>query len=298
MVTDELLERLYGRQAGWYPWRVFVSETGRMQHAPGLNGMADPLPDGWPVHGYRGVCVRDYRKPADAAHVLLCWAGLDIDYGDNKHIDNLVDKCCAVLADECIIRTSKSGRGVHAILVLRSPLEVPYSLAASLAKNLIQPRAQKLTDAGVVTCVSGLPNLWLWSATGLQRTVVDNGYTAEPSCADVDTVNRFANDPYVNMSQATSLSTMLFSGLAASAVHALIVAGVVACRDGFVSRKQNVNIGAVKRALVGLVDVKTKSKCRPEHSYNINGFIEFTVDGGVRLFSNPDQAAILVLHSL
>jgi hypothetical protein len=291
MLDETLLQRLYGDRPGWHPWRVF--KTGpKMLHVPGLKGYPDAPPDNWPVHGYRGIMVKRYDAPP--ANVLLCWASIDVDQEDNPGVD-LRKQVVNLLRETCIIRTSKSGLGVHVLLPLAEPLEVPYSSAASLAKSIIQPQARLLESGGITRCVSGLPNMWLWSEGGLQRTLCDDGYALP--WFDCKTARLAEQKPASNL-QDSPRQLLDFTGAAGAVADRLTTCGIVALRNGFLPRKQNVNIGAVKRALGGLIELKTRSKCRPEHTHEINGFVEFTPDCGVKIFSNPDQCVILALESL
>ena len=299
MIDAKLATRLYGPpDPAWKPYLVFgrrdqgpLGTVGRLvvSHWPGTagHGADDRMPITWPIHGYRGLLVQDYRKSVTEQPVKLCWAGVDIDAPDNPDRD-LPGEVSDLLFNQCLIRTSKSGKGVHCIVVFYRAIECAYHTALETAKRAVHGIEEELAEAGIKSCVAGLPNLWLWSDGGLQRTVSDTGVTVSaPTQIAAAPVPRFEPQP---------VDRSAFSGLALEVLLRLSEARMI--RLPYTGRT-NVNIGRVKRVLDGVCTINTRSKCRAEHESEVNGFLEITADGTIKLVSNADNnSVVLALHSL
>lgn len=248
----------------------------RMVHVPSKNGGGRALSP-YDMLGLRGVSVGDLSG-SHAQPVLLHWGGIDIDWEDNENKwgpDALAKDVCQMIPD-AMVRTSKSGKGLHVFFKLAMARPFPsVQEAAEAARGITLPVKTHLENEGVACCVSGLPNFWVWSEGGLQRTlqwgkpVVVEAFTPAPA--------RVAGS---------------YSGSVPLGPRARKLVDALGVEP---TKQTNVNIGKVKRSLntVGL-DFETRSKCRPEHEHEINGFIQFD-DFHVRIFSNPDQKCVLIL---
>ena len=239
--------------------------------------------------------VRSYDQPmVDQPRVLLCWVGLDVDAEDNDHVHlqrgSLADYIAAMFSNEPVVtRASKSGAGAHLLIPIRAPLEVAYDKAKSVAKAIARRYESYLNDEGIVTCVTGLPNMWLYTEGGKQSTVGITNDLYEPTIDELNpkTVS-FAAPP-----ETEGNGPPQFSGMAARCLNVLAQNGIIS--PEFPPRTQ-VNIGRVKRALETIgVGLETKSKCRPDHEGEVNGYIELLADGTLKLFSNPDNNTVILM---
>jgi hypothetical protein len=180
-IDERLAKALYGPyvyEEGNLPYRLTsdgVGETYGMtnvQHWPGLYGNSKEIPAA-PYQGYLGLTVQDYRKPVNSQPVRLCWAVVDIDAGDNCHMGASLLR--EVVLDvfkhrNCVIRTSKSGAGLHLLFLLEQK-EVNYEYAKTLAKTCVRNEMTRALSANINTCVNGLHNVWLVSEGGRQETL-------------------------------------------------------------------------------------------------------------------------------
>lgn len=181
------LERLYGPpQDGWLPYRLFAwaGETYSMKvmHFPGVEANPIPIERAYeaPYHGYRGLLVQDYARSLNDQRVVLCWCAVDIDGKDNPGLsfDELHRRTAEAIDDmglggSTVLRSSKSGAGIHVIHRNHtwSMKDRTYTEAQDMAKHGAARIVRDLMHNGVMTCVYGLPNLWLWSEGGKQRNL-------------------------------------------------------------------------------------------------------------------------------
>lgn len=299
-----LLYPMQFQAQGWKPYYVYkwsrdggaavirhyppAKQTYAVYHAPDLEPSS---------MGLRGIMVKSHDQPmCDQEKVLLCWVGVDVDAEDNDHVGitkgTLGDYIALLFQNEPVVtRSSKSGMGVHLLIPLKNPLELNYEAAKVVAKKIAKRYVDYLSDEGIVSCVHGLPNLWVASDGGKQQTLM------------------ITNDLYVPTEQELHVGTLTpaaqpldgdvsrnFTGLAWKALNALVVAGIVP--EDCPARTQ-INVGRVKRALekVG-IPVETRSKCRVEHEHEPNGFVELTSDGELKVFSSADQGVVFKAVSL
>lgn len=181
---DDLLKQIYGPnvgQAGRLPYRVFSDGKGesygltKVEHWPGAKGQtSETMPTDLKLWGFVGVTVEDYKRPIAEQNVRICWTGIDIDAEDNGPAWDVERAAYKVydLIPKAIIRTSKSGNGLHVIL----PWGIdgyprPWSQAKMEAKHDTAVHVKRLIDADIVPCVFGLVNMWLFSEGGKQRTL-------------------------------------------------------------------------------------------------------------------------------
>ena len=184
MLDSNTLERLYGPpQDGWLPYRLFAwggeSYSMKVMHFPGNEPNTVDITTAFeaPYHGYRGLLVQDYAKSFNNQRVKLMWCAVDVDAKDNpgKTVVELFDRAYEALKyfqyrSALVFRTSKSGQGLHVIAKL-SGAECSYAEAMETSKIKAGQMVRALIAADVLTCVYGLPNLWLWSKDGLQRNL-------------------------------------------------------------------------------------------------------------------------------
>lgn len=302
----DLMSLLYPpqyRETGWLPYYVYKwSVAGRaavMRHYPPAkdNYLSYCEPNSPPSSiGYRGLMVRSHRIPMiQQPTVLLCWVGLDVDAEDNDHVHlqrgSLADYIASMFVNEPVVtRKSKSGAGAHLLIPIRAPLEVSYDKAKCVAKAIARRYEQYLNDEGIVTCVTGLPNMWLHTEGGKQATVGITHDLYEPTVDELKATPVFSS---ASCPAVEGTGPAQFGGMAARCLNKLVEVGVIS--PEFPAKTQ-VNIGRVKRALETIgIELETKSKCRPEHEMEINGWIELTPDGTLRLISNPDNNTVILM---
>lgn len=245
--------------------------------------------DAWAL-GYRGVCVSDLGKLQDEQLVELHWACIDIDWPQKMEMSpkELLDRVATALycrmyegsvgysKPAAHIRTSKSGNGLHCFFKFDRPYPFNGVCSAEAAAHaFIMPWVKKLNDAGIETCMRGLPNMWVWSEGGKQHWECWGPAVAMHALApELQTVQRRA--PKELEADAPR------EGLAGEIAQALSAAGIP------VGPHEQINIGEVKRALEKVLPIKTVSSCRPGHEGETNGFLECT-PYHIALFSSPDN---------
>lgn len=180
---DKLLYQIYGPQVGQpghLPYRIFCDGLGEtyglkgVSHWPGSSGQqSEVMPTQEKMWGFVGLLVEDYKKPVSDQQVRLAWHGIDIDGSDNPDMDvtSLVTKTIMLFEHEAVVRTSKSGTGIHLIFPRREPVVGQYGNLKALAKADAIPQLLKLVKNKVAPCVYGLVNMWLYSEGGKQRTL-------------------------------------------------------------------------------------------------------------------------------
>lgn len=179
---DDLLKQIYGPDVGkpgHLPYRVFSDGRGEsyglthVEHWPGAKGqVGETMPTNLKYWGFVGVTVESYSKPMAEQMCRIRWTGIDIDGDDNPKFD--VERAAYQVYDlipNSIIRTSKSGSGLHVILPWGNTHEKPWVQAKMEAKHDTAVHVKRLIDAGIVPCVFGLVNMWLFSEGGKQRTL-------------------------------------------------------------------------------------------------------------------------------
>lgn len=266
-----------------------------MQHIPSREGN----PRQWisyDMYGLRGVSVLDLGGTHEQP-TKLHWFGIDIDWEDQTNsiswdaagtrCELLAERVCELLP-EAMVRTSKSGKGLHVFFKLQTPLNFnSVSQAAEHAKMLARPYKARLGGAGIHCCVSGLPNFWVWSEGGLQRTLQNGTPIVVQAMPLAPVVTRNSGGAFVQVKSEWGEKSYSLA----------VLLDLIETHDDHrcVPRMMNINIGKTKRLLheVG-IDFATNSRCRPEHEHEINGFIQFD-DFHVRIFSNPDQRCVLIL---
>lgn len=288
-------------------YHAYKRADGAMKHLPGKARAIDA--DEWDrfcsgdrlvALGLRGFTCEDYHKPAQDQMVELHWAAVDIDHEHQKDSQYYAGgpiewhpKVREICGDDAFIRFSKSGRGVHVIMKTDKPYPFKGTAAASVAaKALIAPLVKRLNDGGIVTCVAGSPNLWVWSEGGYQDwwertekthplpTIAPTIYTSSVSSGGSITI--YGNDTLGANIIGRLISTDILDAR-------IILCNTIYRWEG-IPRHTTVNIGQVKEALKDIITIKTKSQCRPEHANEHNGFIEID-EFSVSLFSSPDNTA-------
>lgn len=239
--------------------------------------------------GVRGVVVENSYEPADAQRCWLNWAAIDVDAeGQWPVLGELGNGCswqemlARVLNGAAHIRSSKSGEGRHILFMFDKPYEFfGVAAAAAAAKAFVKPWVEKLNAAGIQTCVSGLPNLWVWSEGGKQSWIYKSSVKHMLGATACPCIPLPRTKPCLSM-------FLMTNGFGWEVAKRLVEHGIVLTKDGKIDRHTNVNIGRVKEALKELMPFKTKSKCRPEHANETNGFVEID-EYSVSLFSSADN---------
>ena len=298
MDKDELHDFLFPPIPGYFGYHVHrfkVPGGHSIRHYPtACEGKLNSEPrdhTGVDMIGFRGLMVRDEASWIGEYPVLLAWVGLDIDAEHNPHVDKLPERVAEVVCDKGTVRTSKSGAGAHVFFRIAGQPKLPYEEAKRVARRFAAGAEDRLyTKAGIVCCVTGLPNLWVWSEGGRQREVrVCKEWNLPPEGSYV----LRGEKPAAPVS-GTGLAQ--YSPMIQAILKILHVANVLDVNN--LAPKTQVNIGKVKRALAGHLDFATKSKCRPEYEHEINGFIQLdAANGSFALVSNADNGSVLQLVS-
>lgn len=131
------------------------------------------MPTDHKLWGFVGLLVQDYKRPVQEQLVKIAWTGIDIDGDDNSHLtlDEMFDRTLSAVGPNTVIRTSKSGRGLHVIMPWEKSDWKEYKQAKTEAKHDAAIFVKRLLDVGVTPCVFGLVNMWLFSEGGKQRTL-------------------------------------------------------------------------------------------------------------------------------
>ena len=176
MLPEELKQKLYGQAPdGWKPILTYKFSSGAVAWAPGAQRGREPVTGAGVIGiGVWGGCVRNYSVGFNAQESLLTFIGIDVDGGnhaDGNDGGNLAERVAAAVP-EAYVRTSKSGLGAHAFLILSNPPTYPTKLTAqAAAKIFAEPYVARLASAGITVDKVGVNQLWVWSAGGLQRDV-------------------------------------------------------------------------------------------------------------------------------
>ena len=177
------MQQLYGPKVGQpnnLPYRIFCDGLGEtyglkgVSHWPGTSGQtAEVMPTQEKMWGFVGLLVQSYSQPVGSQTCKLVWHGIDIDGGDNP--DMTVDQMAAMVIQlfdhSAVVRTSKSGGGLHLLFPRREPIEGQYRDLKALAKSDAIPQLLTLVKHKIAPCVYGLVNMWLYSEGGQQRTL-------------------------------------------------------------------------------------------------------------------------------
>lgn len=286
-------------------YHAYKRADGAIKHLPGKARAIDA--DEWDrfcsgdrlvALGLRGFTCEDYHKPANEQMVELHWAAVDIDNEHQVHLPAYRDWheiVKGVCNDQYTIRYSKSGKGLHVLAHTDKPYPFKGTGAASLAaKALIDPLIKKLNAAGIITCVAGSPNLWVWNE-GCNQYALEVGPKIHKLPENL-VINRpvATTSGYIELCFDVNNQSNLGPSILLRLIGRQILKGEV--RIGhenlivLVPNRTTVNIGAVREALWEITKVQTKSQCRPDHHHEHNGFIEID-PFSISLFSSPDNTA-------
>jgi hypothetical protein len=264
--------------------------TRRIYHLPPAQFELDSVPDmtNLKLYGLRGLVVDSLLTPLNEQRCKIVWLAIDIDHEPNAQIVDLPKRVVELLGDVGTVRLSKSGQGVHVFIRCTGmQMTGDYDHVKRLARVATRPYVERLVNAGIKPCVYGIPNVWVWSEGGLQKMIHVN------ETFKCDLSNVVVPCPTINSHDATgrSINPEQFNGKTLEVIQVLQKANVL---PADLKSKTNVNIGRVRRALAGIVEFKTESKCRVTHEQEINGFIELTTDGTFALVSNPDNNSVVL----
>jgi hypothetical protein len=298
---EQLLTFLYGKPrlfntvsrwsaaCTWSPYHVFMAAG--PNESPHINHWPPAETSGCyfkPSHvistGLRGLMVNDLSIACSEQKSRLLWVGIDIDAEHNPdHGARLTSDVVTCLGHVGTVRLSKSGKGCHVFIRCSNTSEYKYDYVKRLARHVVQPYVERLIAAGIKPCVHGLPNLWVQTRGGLQRTIHENTTFKVDLSGIVLPVLAFEAPG----STGTCIKLDAFNGLLLKLVMKLQEDKVL---GDPLSVKTNVNVGRVRRSLEPLgVKFETQSKCRLNHADEVNGFIELDPCGGLCLVSNPDN---------
>ena len=279
-----------------YKWER-EGQASVIRHYPPATRVNLPAPSTAPhAIGFRGLMVQDYEQPlSEQGLVRLSWVGLDIDAEDNPQVcqelrlGSLADYVQSLLcASPAVVRCSKSGQGAHVIIPLSETEMMTYDRAKVVSKRIAQKFIDRLKDEHIECCVTGLPNLWLYTQGGKQRTLTVPHELYHPSPQELDFSGVVPN----GVTRLEPVGATKFTGLAARVIGALTADGII---PPDLPGKTQVNVGRVRRSLSRIgIEFETKSKCRIEHEGETNGWVELQSDGSVRLISNPDDNKVVL----
>lgn len=129
------------------------------------------VPERW---GIWGAAVRDYERGYNHQPVQFLFAAIDVDKKDNVEVDDLPGKVAEALP-EALVRTSSSGLGAHAFLVLNTPVMLANRAHAMLAaRKLAAPYAARLEANGIKPDIVAHNMMWV---TGGRQATIQNGRT-------------------------------------------------------------------------------------------------------------------------
>jgi hypothetical protein len=281
----------------WYGYIVTqelgVNGVPYIKHWPPANADTPHfIPDYVCAIGRRGLAVKDEQrnKALKGQTVRLCWAGLDIDFDDNEcayymtdgNPETLSQRVVRLLGDKLMVRLSKSGHGCHCFLRIKDAPEMSYDKARAVARAMVQPYVQLLKDNNIICCVTGLPNLWVWTSNGQQRTLTMPDY-------DEDATPYLEATPFIWPSTPEAefgyVKLENFGPKLRGIILTLCKAGILTTPP---ATRTQVNVARVKKALEGQVDIKTKAKGREGHEHEPNGVLTLT-DSELKLLSNSDN---------
>lgn len=268
-----------------------------IRHYPPATARNYPAPNEAPDGiGFRGLMVQDYETPlAEQGLVKLAWVGIDVDAEDNPvvcqnlRLGSLADYIASLFcSDPAVVRCSKGGQGAHIIIPLTEIELLTYDRAKVVAKRIAQKFIDRLADEHIETCVSGLPNMWLYTQGGKQKTLTVPNDLYHPSPQELDLSGVVPGGTRA----LEAVGVAKFSGLAARVISQLANDGIL---PPDLPGKTQVNVGRVRRSLSKIgIEFETKSKCRIEHEAETNGWIELQNDGTVRLMSNADNNTVVL----
>ena len=293
----ELLRLLYpGTMKPYYVYKwERAGQASIIRHYPPATRANLPGPNCQPdAIGFRGLMVQDYETPlSEQGLVKLAWVGIDIDAEDNDKVclnlrlGSLGDYVASLLcSDPVVVRSSKSGMGCHVVVPLVEVELMTYDKAKAVAKQISKRFVDKLATEQINCCVTGLPNMWLYTQGGKQKTLMVPHELYHPTEAELAVQGVASTGPH-EVVNATK-----FSGLAARVISQLANDGIL---PPDLPNKTQVNVGRVRRSLSKIgVEFETRSKCRLEHETETNGYIELLADGTVRLVSNADDNSIVL----
>ena len=179
----ELMCSIYGRKVGTpgnLPYRIFCDGVGEsyglagVSHWPGKDGQkSETMPTHEKMWGFVGLLVEDYRRPVQSQKLQLAWRGIDIDGSDNSDmaLETLIQTVIPLFEHTAVVRTSKSGTGLHLLFPYKAPTPGTYMALKQMAKHDCIPAITTLIKHNIAPCVFGLVNMWLFSEGGKQRTL-------------------------------------------------------------------------------------------------------------------------------
>jgi hypothetical protein len=294
----------------WWEYMVFQvlgwNGVPYISHWPPANEAATThMPTAYCAVGRRGLAVKEEarKSPLKTQPVRLTWAGLDIDVEDNRERyqtvtdearcilvgeETLVEKVKRLLGDKLMVRTSKSGKGAHCFLRIKDAPEMSYDKARAVAKLALAPYIKLLKDNNILCCVTGLPNLWMWTYGGLQRTLSMPDYDEDVSAMLEATPFNWANSQ-PEWSGYGHVSLESFGPKTRDIILTLCKAGVLTTPP---ATRTQVNVARVKKALEGQVDFKTLAKGREGHEHEPNGVLTLN-ESEIKLLSNADNNKVV-----
>lgn len=148
----------------WYP----KAEEGNLPPA-------EDTADRW---GVWGAAVRHYDIGYNHQPVQFLFASIDVDAKDNPGLD--LPARVAEALPEALVRTSSSGLGAHAFLVLNTPVMLANRAQALFAaRKLAAPYAERLERNGIKPDI--VANNMMWVRGGKQATVTNGRTIVVPS---------------------------------------------------------------------------------------------------------------------
>lgn len=171
-LADNLLQML---DPGFQPILAARFRTGAVTWYPKADeGNLPPEPDVPERWGIWGAAVRDYGRGYNHQPVQFLSAAIDVDKKDNETVADLPAKVAEALP-EALVRTSSSGLGAHAFLVLNTPAMLANRAHALLAaRKLAAPYAERLERLGIKPDIVANNMMWV---TGGRQSTVQNGRT-------------------------------------------------------------------------------------------------------------------------
>jgi hypothetical protein len=218
-----------------------------------------------PLKGCTQLAYEDWFKPMAGQRCEICWVGLDIDAEDNPGVD-----LTAIDYSASMVRTSCSGKGIHAIYRLAEPIACTHETANQIIKHITAPLVKQLS---VQVCKADRRMFWMCG--GENRIVGCSDQLLEVNIGELALWSAVQE---IQKPQVELVVTPLIQDW-------LTKLGVAYPRKSI-----PIYIGSVVECLRGLGEkVETKSAC--SGNGQVNGYLDITPTS-IRLWSYADGFAI------
>ena len=142
--------------------------------------------------GLTGRSFGNWKQPQSEQNYYQHWIAIDIDSGDNPE---LTPEKVASLLPEANIRTSRSGKGVHAYFKLAEPILVQRGHSLNISRILTPYRA-RLKANGINPCKANSLNFWVYGGKQQWVTRVSSSIVAK-EVEEIPNKHLFSGDSWL-----------------------------------------------------------------------------------------------------